>query len=273
MTPGGRCARPWCSPRRCRRRGRAGHHGLMPEGRKWRRRVGTIKTAPWNRIGPYFPDRLLDGGHEGGRKTPAAQSFRRLADLMDQNLPLTEGDRDELADVVDALDDRYAFRGELEALERVVTDRGRHSRHRPWRRSDPAAVAHGFFTGFLELDEPSGLLSPLGSTGASTGEVDVPGRGLVGGVDGEAREIGDRVGGHGGAHRRCRAGTAATRPQRADRDAREGPQPDGRPPRRARADVPRWRPRIQLAPHRAPVNPPAPAPRSRPPHAARGRRW
>jgi hypothetical protein len=36
----------------------------MPGGRKWRRRVGIIRTPPWNRIGPYFPDRVLDGGRD-----------------------------------------------------------------------------------------------------------------------------------------------------------------------------------------------------------------
>lgn len=38
--------------------------GAMPGGQKWRRRVGIIKTRPWSRIGPYFPDRVLDGGRD-----------------------------------------------------------------------------------------------------------------------------------------------------------------------------------------------------------------
>jgi hypothetical protein len=33
-------------------------------GRRWRRRVGVTKSTPWSRIGPYFPDTLLDGGED-----------------------------------------------------------------------------------------------------------------------------------------------------------------------------------------------------------------
>lgn len=61
-----------------------GHHGAVgPTSRRsWRRMVGVIKTPPWNKLGPYYPDRILDGGRDAPLGRRARWAWMTLMALI-----------------------------------------------------------------------------------------------------------------------------------------------------------------------------------------------